>query len=102
MKISVVIKDPGKKPRHVAIENSLKNLQKTVDGYIEVVRIASDLAVIVNEEGLIRDLPYNFNCMGHALFGTAIFVGVNGEEFCDLPLSFREMKNVFPILWAEV
>jgi len=32
MKISVLIKDPGKKPRHVYIENSLKNLQNTVGG----------------------------------------------------------------------
>lgn len=32
MKISVLIKDPGKKPWHVWIQNSLKNLQVTVGG----------------------------------------------------------------------
>ena len=40
MKISVLIKEPGKQPRHVNIENSLKNLQKTVGGYIETVTLA--------------------------------------------------------------
>ena len=40
MKISVIIKEPGRRPRHVWIENSLKNLQKTVNGYIETVTLA--------------------------------------------------------------
>lgn len=36
-KISVIIKEPDKKPRHVYISNTLENLQKTVGGYIETV-----------------------------------------------------------------
>lgn len=31
-KISVLIKEPGKSPRHVWISNTLENLQKTVGG----------------------------------------------------------------------
>lgn len=52
MKISVLIKDPGKNPRHVYIENSLKNLQATVGGYIETVTLATDAVIICNEEAL--------------------------------------------------
>ena len=33
MKISVLVKEPGKVPRHVHIENSLSNLQKTGGGH---------------------------------------------------------------------
>ena len=57
MKISVLIKDPGKNPRHVHIENSLKNLQNTVGGYIETVTLSDDAVIICNEEGRLQGLP---------------------------------------------
>ena len=50
MKISVLIKGPGKNPRHVWISNTLENLQKTVGGYIESVTLATDMCIICNEE----------------------------------------------------
>ena len=42
-KISVLIKDPGKNPRHVNISDSLGNLQKTVDGFIQTVTMRSEI-----------------------------------------------------------
>lgn len=63
-KISVIIKRPGEKPYHTYISNTLENLQKTVGGYIEVVRIASDACFIADEEGLLKGLPYNFSVCG--------------------------------------
>ena len=98
-KISVLIKDPGKKPRHVNISDSLGNLQKTVDGFIQTVTIATDLAIIGNEEGLIRDLPYNCMICGAKLFGTIIMCGVDGDEFTDLPCDWETVKRLFPNLF---
>ena len=53
-KIGVLIKEPGKRPRHVNISNTLSNLQKTVGGYIETVTFSKEIVVICNEEGRIQ------------------------------------------------
>ena len=98
-KINVLIKDPGKKPRHVNISDSLGNLQKTVDGFIQTVTIATDLVIICNEEGLIRDLPYNCTICGAKLCGTIIMCGVDRDEFADLPCSWDDIKRLFPALF---
>ena len=85
-KISVLIKEPGKNPRHVNVSDSLANLQKTVGGYIETVTLANDCVVICNEEGRINGMDYNCNISGVDFFGTIIMCGVDGEEFADLPI----------------
>ena len=52
---------------------SLKELQNLVDGYIEIApEIIPGFITIVNEEGLIKNLP--FNVMGNLLFGVS-YVG---------------------------
>lgn len=89
------------KPRHVNISDSLTNLQKTVDGFIETVTIATDLVVICNEEGIIRNLPYNCTICGAKLYGTIIMCGVNGDEFSDLPTNWDNMKRLFPMLFES-
>ena len=41
-------------------QNSLEQLQKIVGGYIEVVPIAGGKTLVVNEEGLLQQLPLNY------------------------------------------
>ena len=84
-KIKVIIKRPGEKPRATWISDRLENLQKTVEGYIETVTVCSDLVIICNEEGRIRDLPYNCTILGADFFGTILLAGINGEEFGNVP-----------------
>lgn len=83
------LKLEGRTHEVIEIENTLEALQKAVGGYIETVRLRVDNAVmIVNEEGLLLGLPYNVTASGFAgqpIVGTAIIVGVNGEEFTDIP-----------------
>ena len=71
------------------IENTLDALQSAVDGYIETVRLVPGRAVmIVNEEGLLRGLSPNPIASAVAntqIVGTAIIVGVDGEDFTDVP-----------------
>lgn len=99
-KISVIIKEPWMKPRHTYISNTLENLQRTVEGYIEHVDLGHDgLHLIVNEEGIINNLPYCCLVDGHQLFGTVIFCGVDGEDFSDVPVSFERMKELYPQMW---
>jgi hypothetical protein len=83
-KIKVIIKRPDEKAGHVTwISNTLANLQRTVDGPIEVVKIGnSGLLMICNEEGKIRGLERNF-IMGtvpcdYIIVGTVILSGQDG------------------------
>lgn len=98
-KVSVIIKHPGRVPYKTAISPTLKNLQATVGGYIETVTIAEDCAIICNEEGRMIGMPYNCNVMGIDFVGPIVFVGVDGEEFSDLRISFGDFKRMFRRLW---
>lgn len=101
IKIKVIIKRPGEKPYVTNISDTLKNLQRTVDGYIETVTLADNLVLICNEEGRIRNLPYNCEIMGADFFGTLIFAGIDGENFGDIPCTFKAFKTVFGKLFEE-
>lgn len=71
------------------IENTLEALQAVVDGYIEAVTLVPGRAVmIVNEEGLLRGLSPNPIASAVAntqIVGTSVVVGVDGEDFTDVP-----------------
>ncbi len=99
MKIKVIIKQPGRAPYVTNISNTLENLQKTVDGYIETVTVCSDLVIICNEEGKLRGLPHNCKVCGLDFVGTIIFCGIDGDEFCDVPMCYSDAKRLFPHLW---
>ena len=98
-KIGVIIKEPGRVPRHVNVSNTLENLQKTVGGYIETVTLCSDLVVICDEEGRIKGKPHCCNIGGVDFCGTVILAGVDGDEFADIPRGYGDLKRLFPQLW---
>lgn len=100
-KIKVMVKEPHKKPHMVELDNTLESLQKTVEGRIETVRIAPDLTIICDEEGLLKDKRFNCTVTGIQLFGTIIFVGVKDDEFADLPISEEEFKFAFSNLYRR-
>lgn len=87
-KILVLIKEPGKEPRvEPCFENKLEAFQEAVGGYIETVTIATDLVVICNEEGRLKNLPNNITVCGVNFVGTIIVAGVKGENFHSLRAS---------------
>lgn len=78
------------------IENSLKSLQDEVDGYIELTSITKEssemgIFVLVNEEGLLKDLKPSViyidkdeNING-ALVGNIVFIGLDdGDDWKSL------------------
>lgn len=96
-KIRAIVKRTDEPVGHVTnISNTLKNLQKLVDGNIETVRITDSVILICNEEGVILDLPRNLTVghppFYHTIMGDIVVVGVDGEEFCDCPLDFSTWK----------
>ncbi len=72
------------------IEDELEVYQKFVDGCIECVRINERLVMVVNDEGLIRELPENIiaSCLYWSITdkpttpicGNAILVGYRPED----------------------
>ena len=100
-KIKVLTKRPGQPPRSVWMANSLENFQTAVGGYIETVTLAEDLVIICNEEGRLMGLPYNCDICGVSFVGDIIIAGVKGEEFADLPIDYKNAKELFGWLWKE-
>lgn len=93
-RIKVIVKMPHEDAGHIeVINNELHSFQTLVGGYIEAVTVAQDMALICNEEGLISNLPYNCNLFGHNFFGTIIAVGVDGEDFTDVPIKLDGWKK---------
>lgn len=99
-KVRVIIKRPDEEFGHVTnISPSLKNLQKTVGGYIECVTLGlydwGNIHIICNEEGRLEGLEYNCEVCGIDFVGTIIVAAANGEgELIDLPISFEIWKNI--------
>lgn len=106
MKIKVIIKRPGEKPHSTWISNSLENLQRTVEGYIETFTILSHrhpkMVLICNEEGRIQNLPFNCKVGPSSFVGTIIFAGIDEDRFADIPISFTEFKQIYPQMFVEV
>ena len=109
--IRAIVKRPDEEYGHVTnVSDKLETLQKTVGGYIETVtwpalmRAEDEFVVICDEEGLLKDEPYN--CTVHVsdqrwvdrglvpFVGTIIVLGVAGDEFADCPLSFADWKKM--------
>jgi len=106
--MKVIIKRPCDQfGEEATIPNTLEALQKTVGGYIETVTLPEhNLVLICNEEGNIRDMPYNFTVrrmmlngllsgflsLQNPIFGTVIVCGTDGDEFADIPIDFNEWK----------
>ena len=64
-KISVIIKEPGKNPRHVNISDSHKNLENTVGGTVAEIILCTDLVVLFRQEQ--EGLPRCCNIAGKNL-----------------------------------
>ena len=100
--MKVIIKRPCDQfGEEATIPNTLKALQEAVGGYIETVTLDNGVVLICNEEGKLRDMPYNFTVrrmvhtflpVSNPIFGTVIACGADGDEFADIPIGFNEWK----------
>ena len=110
-KIKVIIKRPDEGGHVAWISNSLENLQRTVEGYIETVT-CGEVVIICNEGGRLRGLEPNCTIAGTGFVGTIIVAGINEDdgEFCDIPEWFtlkffkEEVKPYVPLsaMWQRI
>ena len=80
-----------------SVNAELKAMQQAVGGHIETVRLKDGGIMIVDEEGLLKQYPRNdlasIIC-GHHVYGTALIVGVDGEEFDDVPQQYLPLLGL--------
>lgn len=97
--MKVLIVEPGKHPRKADIEHTLESLQTTVDGYIEITYPWKDaVGLVCNDEGLLRQLPFNrLVAPGSGIFGTFFLCGLGEEDLTDLPddMADKYMKVLY-------
>lgn len=90
MEIKILFIKPGEKPEVMEVEDKLESYQKLVGGYIEMVYLTDDVALICNEEGKIMGLKNNRNFnLPHfkdCVVGNIVIVGVDDDsgEFVSL------------------
>lgn len=92
----IIKKEPGGVYYVKDIDNTLEAMQAEVEGHIETVRFTTDCCIVCNEEGRLKGTEYNDRILGIDLVGPIFFVGVKGEEFCDVPMGLAT------VLGAEV
>ena len=78
-------KEPGNAWKRIEIPNTLEAMQKEVGGYIEVVQLTADTAVVCDEEGRLHDKDYCWTIGRIDFVGTILLVGTGEEDFKDVP-----------------
>jgi hypothetical protein len=95
-KIRAIIKRPEDEIGVITeIDNKLNEFQKIVGGYIETVTLMDEepqVVIICNEEGRLLDLPYNCTINGVDFVGPIIAVGIEGDDFGDLPSAITAVR----------
>lgn len=83
MKIRAIRVAPNTAPTIVEIEDTLESLQAEVGGWIEALGLGNRIDAMVNEEGLIKNLPFNRHFLTpygpRPVVGTAIIVSSDAE-----------------------
>ena len=85
-KINVVYIEPGRGAEFRTVNNTLNAMQILVKGYIEVLTVSNDMAIVCNEEGHLHNMPINREMFGISLYGPIVLVGTEGEDFTDVPV----------------
>jgi len=102
-KIRILALPVDREPYITNIENSLRNMQNFIGGYIEAETILQDpeVVLICDEEGVLNNralnpsLPdldeYGGLLNSGFVLGDCFLCGVDGEEFADLPDEWKDV-----------
>ena len=101
MKIKILACPVDREPYITNIENSLRNMQNYVGGYIETMTVLKNPQVILicDEEGLLKGRAWNpsipdlgkYGGWMPEIVGDCFLCGVDGEEFADLPDKWKDV-----------
>ena len=96
--MNVLMVEPGRAPYETRIGDGLQGMQEAVGGYIEAVYLYEEpVALICNEEGKLRGLPFNRALRDEngnvcdIVVGNFFLAGIGEEgDFTDLPHELAE------------
>lgn len=100
--IDIMVVEPMKKPRKETIYNTLEQMQKTVEGYIEMVPLEDNIVLICNEDGRRANLKPNRRVGSSVIMGTFFltaigenedFVSMNEEQLQKYASKFTELEE---------
>ena len=108
--LKILVVEPMQPCRVQEILHTLEAMRQIVDGYIESVSFQRE-AIICNEEGKLRGLPYNRPLLDESglpmdiLQGTFFVTGVDGERFTSLTdeqiQRYKDLYDNVMIITAE-
>ncbi len=80
--IKVFVKEPGKPAEVKEIENDWLTFKSLIGGgTLEVVTIGAGIMMYIDDEGKLKDLPFNFRLgTSDYVVGNAVFFGNDGGE----------------------
>ena len=84
--MKILIVEPRQAPRRADIPHTLRDMQHTVGGYIEIIHPFDDpVALVCDEEGKYKDYEPNRAIAGKDIIvGTFFIAGVGDEDLTDL------------------
>lgn len=84
--MKILIVEPGQPPRRADIPHTLRDMQQTVGGYIEIIRPFDDpVALVCDEEGKLKGYELNRAIVGKDIIaGTFFLTGIGEEDLIDL------------------
>ena len=97
--IDILLKQPNKRPRRITIENSISNMEKLVEGDIEVIE-HKDVFLILNSSGKYLGLEPNFEYENDLICGSFLIVGddeINGDFNSLTTKQFRKYRKEFSL-----
>ena len=95
-KIRILVVEPFKEPYQIRIEHTLRNLQRIVSGYIEILQLDHNTDIICNDEGKINGLLLNRFVDYDIILGTFIIAGHKDSETISLSRKqIKKYKEVF-------
>ena len=98
-KIKVIEVKPNTPPKVIEFEDTLENLQNEVEGIIDMIYIDAEVAIVLNDEGKIYNLPPNRplkNERGEVvdvIVGNFLIVGARADSDSFSSLTDEEIKK---------
>ena len=102
-KLNILLVKPNELPKEITINNTLKDKQECVEGYIEYYRssLYEDVIFICNEEGKINGMVPNRELKHKIIFGPFLIVGDDPELGEDRSLTKEQIEKYKKIFDKE-
>ena len=86
-KVTAVLVKVGQEPEVIKVDSGGEGIRELVGGWIESTPLNTmdtGLIVFCDEEGKLKDRPFNFGMIHDYIVGDAVIVAPNGEYFGEM------------------